>query len=64
MPASEVEESTEPSPLMDDGIHVQLTYSSIDIRAIIATVKRQEAGAVVTFTGSSPRGSLSVRHSI
>jgi hypothetical protein len=44
--------SPDPSVVTADGIHVQLTYSELDIRNTIDLVKRDDAGAVVTFVGN------------
>lgn len=39
--------------LSEDDIHVELTYANLDIRKVVDLVKRDEAGAVVTFMGVS-----------
>jgi molybdopterin synthase catalytic subunit len=44
---------TEPAPLFEEGIHVQLTYTTLDIAALVKFVKSPEAGAIVTFIGES-----------
>jgi hypothetical protein len=48
------QDQEDPSPISEDGLHVQLTYSHLDINKIIQLVKRPDAGAIVTFTGEDP----------
>jgi hypothetical protein len=43
---------TEPCELADDGVHVELTHASLDMLRMMRLVKRDDAGAVVTFTGA------------
>jgi hypothetical protein len=52
---SNQEDHTEPEPLSEEGIHVQLTHSLLDVSALIKLVKSPEAGAIVTFIGESYR---------
>lgn len=54
MPETEVlhgSDQSDPSPISEDGLHVQLTYSHLNMASIIQKVKRPEAGAIVTFIG-------------
>lgn len=39
-------------PAADDGVHVQLSHSPLDVRALTDLVRRNDAGAVVTFIGN------------
>jgi hypothetical protein len=43
-----------PPPNSDDGVHVQLTHAPVDVGGLMALVKRNDAGAVVTFIGNHP----------
>jgi hypothetical protein len=45
-------DSSPPQIATEQDIHVELTYDPLDIVSMTKFVKRDDAGAVVTFTGA------------